>query len=90
MKRTQIQLPEPLFNEIRQIAKRLDWSVTEVIRRGAEYMTQVYAKEISNSDWVLPNAEPLGDFKAPVQKWRQIANEPELASFLHKGRNKPL
>ena len=35
MTRTQIQLPEPLFHQIKRIASARDWSVAELIRRGA-------------------------------------------------------
>ena len=36
MIRTQIQLPEPLYREVKRVALEQDWSIAEVIRRGAE------------------------------------------------------
>lgn len=36
MTRTQIQLPEPLFQRLKKIASSRDWSVAELIRRGME------------------------------------------------------
>jgi len=42
MIRTQIQLPDRLYREVKRIAEQHEWSVTEVIRRGAETMTRLY------------------------------------------------
>lgn len=42
MIRTQIQLPEPLYREIKRIARDQDWSIAEVIRRGAEAVVRNY------------------------------------------------
>jgi len=40
MTRTQIQLPEPLFQRLTLIASARDWSVAELIRRGMETYVQ--------------------------------------------------
>ena len=42
MVRTQIQIPDPLYREVRRIAAQQEWSVTEVVRRGLETMTRLY------------------------------------------------
>ena len=42
MIRTQIQLPEPLYREIKRVAFEQDWSIAEVIRRGAEAVARTY------------------------------------------------
>lgn len=42
MIRTQIQLPDALYREVRRIAAQQEWSITEVIRRGAETMACLY------------------------------------------------
>jgi hypothetical protein len=55
MTRTQIQLPEPLFHQIKRIASARDWSVAELIRRGME----AYVKTI-------PEAEIKGVWQMPV------------------------
>jgi hypothetical protein len=55
MTRTQIQLPEPLFLQIKRIASARDWSVAELIRRGME----AYVKTI-------PEAEIKGVWQMPV------------------------
>ncbi len=56
MTRTQIQLPEPLFQRLKKIAAQRDWSVAELIRRGMEtYVTtcpEVTAE--AESKWEFP------------------------------------
>ncbi len=79
MKRTQIQLPDPLYEQIKKVARQLDWSVAELIRRGAEYMVRCYSAsaESESNEWKPPDAHSLGDFMVPADKWRELANEPE-------------
>jgi hypothetical protein len=56
MVRTQIQLPEPLYREVQRIAREQDWSIAEVIRRGAEAVARAYPpfKNESGGGWKLP------------------------------------
>jgi hypothetical protein len=55
MLRTQIQLPAPLFNQLRQIAEQRDWSVAELVRRGMEAYVQTCSIPASSaSQWVMP------------------------------------
>ncbi|CAN5911244.1 hypothetical protein BH11VER1_BH11VER1_13680 [soil metagenome] len=55
MTRTQIQLPEPLFQRLKKIASLRDWSVAELIRRGMESYVQT-CPEVSQSPtaWTMP------------------------------------
>ncbi|MFZ4116367.1 MAG: antitoxin [Chthoniobacterales bacterium] len=56
MIRTQIQLPDPLYSEIKRIAEEQDWSIAEVLRRGAEAILRVYpAHKKKKSTWSLPS-----------------------------------
>jgi hypothetical protein len=59
MVRTQIQLPDPLYREVRRIAEAQDWSIAEVIRRGTEAVVRSYPpdKEDTRRPWQLP--EPI-------------------------------
>lgn len=76
MKRTQIQLPEPLYEEIKRVARTQEWSITEVLRRGAEHIVRVYpADGRGDVAWSLPEASDLGTFLAPVDEWRELASE---------------
>lgn len=42
MIRTQIQLPDPLYREVQRVAREQDWSIAEVMRRGAEAVARTY------------------------------------------------
>jgi hypothetical protein len=42
MTKTQIQVPEELFRELRALAKQREWSLAETFRRGAELLLQAY------------------------------------------------
>lgn len=56
MVRTQIQLPDPLYKEVQRVAREQDWSIAEVIRRGAESVICSYPgiKEKVSPPWRLP------------------------------------
>lgn len=79
MRRTQIQLPEPLYQEVKKLAKTLDWSITEVLRRGAEYMVQCHRTSeglASTKAWSPPMPMSLGTFRSSHDTWRELANDP--------------
>ncbi len=77
MKRTQVQLPEPLYRQIKRLAEDQEWSITEVLRRGAEYMVRCYQSGDKDEDeWSPPRPRRMGEFLAPVEDWRDLANEP--------------
>lgn len=56
MIRTQIQLPEPLYRDVQRVAQQQDWSIAEVIRRGAEAVARAYppCKGAHAAGWRLP------------------------------------
>jgi hypothetical protein len=76
MKHIRIQLPLPLFEEIQRVAKLQQWSVTEVLRRGAEYMVRCFPAEKVPQLWAQPEPLEMGPFLAPVEEWRGLASEP--------------
>ena len=41
MTKTQIQVPDELFRELRSFAKAREWSLAETFRRGAEMLLEV-------------------------------------------------
>ena len=53
---TQIQLPDQLYREVQRVAETQEWSIAEVIRRGAEAITRAYPsiKEKGSQPWRLP------------------------------------
>lgn len=76
MKRTQVQLPDPLYEEVKRVARGQDWSITEVLRQGAEYIVRLYpADKASRDRWEPPRPLHLGRFRAPPEQWRELANE---------------
>jgi hypothetical protein len=75
MVRTQIQLPDRLYRDLRALADEREWSMAEAIRRGAELLLQSYPPVRGTVDgWSLPEPLPLGAFLAPVEDWRDLAN----------------
>ncbi len=74
MRRTQIQLPDPLYREVKRVAREQDWSLAQVLRRGAEYMVRCYPQRAGKQDlWGLPPGKDLGEIKIPYQDWRELA-----------------
>jgi hypothetical protein len=78
MKRTQLQVPEPLYREVRRIARLNDWSVSEVFRRAVELLVAQFptAKDGSTS-WKLPHPRNLGAPKVDPSRWRGVLEQDE-------------
>ena len=62
MTKTQIQVPEELFQELRTFAKQREWSLAETFRRGAELLLQVYPEASSKAPvvWTPPTSSRVG------------------------------
>jgi len=61
MTRTQIQLPDELYNRAKRLAAKMEISLAEVTRRGLEYMLSVSCEEDNSAKtWELPRARSLG------------------------------
>jgi len=60
MTRTQIQLPEPLFLQMKRIANERDWSVAELIRRGMEAYLRTIPDTEKKAEWVMPTLRGSG------------------------------
>ena len=68
MIRTQIQLPDVLYREVKRIAREREMSLAEVLRRGAEQMVAQYpAVGESRPRWTPPAPRDLG--------WRGLSSE---------------
>jgi len=58
MIRTQIQFPDPLYQQLKKIAERNDWSLAEVVRRAAElYMGRFSTEAPAEADWTFPSLD---------------------------------
>lgn len=81
MIRTQIQLPDPLYREVQRVAREQDWSIAEVLRRGAEVVTCAYpaVNAEEGEKWRLPR--PLGA--------RLLIADPEALSLATRGDQEP-
>ncbi len=77
MKRTELQLPDAIYQQIERLAAQLDLTVPEFLRQAAEQIVQRQAKpqRKPNGDWRFPEGRRLGAFRAPVGDWRLLANE---------------
>ncbi len=62
MTKTQIQVPEELFEELRAFARQREWSLAETFRRGAELLLQVYPEVPAKSAaaWTPPSSSRVG------------------------------
>jgi hypothetical protein len=77
MKRTQIQIPDPLYKEVRRVAVLQEWSVSEVFRRAAEHFLSYYPPIKKEGEWELPEPRNLGNPKIPPGSWRDRLTEDE-------------
>lgn len=62
MKKTQIQVPEELLEELRIFARQREWSLAETFRRGAELLLQVYPESLAKpaAPWTPPRSSQVG------------------------------
>lgn len=76
MTRTQIQLPDAVWADLKRLADSKEWSIAEAVRRGVELLIHAYPPpDATPAAWTLPSAVDLGDCKVPVEQWRAVANE---------------
>ncbi|MBK9139069.1 MAG: antitoxin [Verrucomicrobia bacterium] len=61
MTRTQIQLPDDVYDRARKVCESREISFAELARRGLEYILSVYAPPLGASgDWQPPRPRRLG------------------------------
>lgn len=66
MTKTQIQVPEELFREIKAFAKAREWSLAETFRRGAELLLEVYDAD------PVPPSTPWSPPVSTTAGWRGL------------------
>jgi hypothetical protein len=69
MIRTQIQLPDQLYREVQRVARDQEWSIAEVIRRGAESVIRAYPS-------LKNKATPGWKFPPPIRS-KMLVHDPE-------------
>lgn len=77
MTKTQIQVPEALFAEIKEFAKRREWSLAETFRRGAELLLETYPEDApqARSAWEPPASRRVGWKGLSAEQLRDLAFE---------------
>ena len=62
MTKTQIQLPDDMYERAKRLAARQEWSLAELCRRGIEYILSVYPEgQVEGERWRFPDPVDLGD-----------------------------
>jgi hypothetical protein len=80
MIKTQIQIPEDLYRDLKNLAKRKEWSLAETLRRGGESLLQQYADAGPASppgDWSPPTSRRVGWKGLRAEQLKQAAMEDE-------------
>jgi hypothetical protein len=75
MTRTQIQFPDPLYQRLKEIAERQDWSLSEVMRKAAEHFITRFPEDPKpQAVWRFPTLDCGGDFITDPAKLRPEAD----------------
>lgn len=76
MIKTQIQLPNTLYKQLKNVASEREWSLAETLRRAAELFLATQPSVTKRSGgWKLPTARHCGDFLVPEEKWTELAHD---------------
>lgn len=76
MIKTQVQIPDDLFDRAKQVAAAKEWSFAEIVRRGLEYMTQTNPPNRHPAkEWRLPEAVDMGQPQVPENEWTTLSHE---------------
>ncbi len=77
MTRTQIQLPDELYQRAKAFAAQRELSLAEVTRRGLElFLDRFPSTEPAPGAWTLPRVD-AGGIKVPLETFRDIAADDE-------------
>jgi hypothetical protein len=75
MTRTQIQFPDPLYQRLKEIAERQDWSLSEVMRKAAEHFITRFPEDPKpKAVWRFPTLDSV------------LRSMPSLRAMLHDCR----
>lgn len=74
MKKTQIQIPDHLYEQAKAIARERELSFAEVVRRGIEYIVGVYMRIDPDKEWSLP--------QLPAERFRKESDDLDLKSVI--------
>lgn len=76
MTKTQIQLPEDLYRQLKRFSKDREWSLAETFRRGAELILEVYPSDpLPSREWSPPKSSEVGWRGLTAEELRDLAFE---------------
>jgi hypothetical protein len=76
MIKTQVQIPDELFERAKQVAAEKEWSFAEIVRRGLEYMTGINPPgRKSGAEWHLPKPVNMGRPLLPEDEWTAACHD---------------
>jgi len=78
MIKTQIQIPEHLYDETKRIASDYEMSFAEVVRRGIERIVAEYRPKAKLKNWQPPKPRNLGCYPLTDAQLKQLAQEVEI------------
>lgn len=82
MTRTQIQLPDELYQRAKEFAEKKELSLAEIARRGIElFLARFPQQETPSKVWKLPVVS-AGAPKVPLHQLKNIAADDEIARGL--------
>ena len=82
MTRTQIQLPDELYERAKAFARERELSLAEITRRGLEiFLARFPASAPTDTPWQIPKVD-AGGLNVPLSQLRDVAaNDEELRSL---------
>ena len=83
MIKTQVQIPDHLYEEAKRIAREYEMSFAEVVRRGLERLAPSYPPRRLQEKWSPPKPRKLGCRQLTTEQLRDIARgENELPEWI--------
>ena len=82
MVKTQIQLTDELYRDLKRLAGRKQWSLAETLRRGAEALLERYAEPevVHPAPWQPPTSGSAGWRGLTAERLRDLVGEEESSS----------
>ena len=75
MTRTQIQLPDKLYQEAKRLCDEREMSLAELARRGIEHMVTVLNRGKKDAPWLPPTPQSLGWCDLSEEELKRHAQE---------------
>ncbi len=83
MVRTQIQMPDLLFQRAKRFAEAREMSLAELTRRGLELFLDRWPEPQPPAQWTIPRFDS-GGLLVALEKLREISSDEESLRSVHK------